>query len=210
MSATALFHSFNSLQIKLGFWWIDWCFSNIFVVLYIYIYINLIVIEATGKWFLITSDSFFFSYNCRAIVEFQLVFMHPCTRFYYHVKMAMQNLAGRMQINLKLIWAFKSLCKLRWTVFGFYLKVWWSPELDYAVYIYPWLVLHGHACSWCVCVLHWLLFADWNSTLYSWYSFQAHLFSQQNDVSWCYRNSSRLVLILWRRYLLAKRFVRRR
>jgi hypothetical protein len=29
-------------------------------------------------------------------------------------------------------------------------------------------------------------------------------------VSWCYRNSSRLVLILWIRYLLAKRFMRRK
>lgn len=90
------------------------------ILLLFYIYIYLIVNEATGKCFLITlvrEDFFLFllgySYNCRAIVEFQLVFMHPCTRFYYHVKMAMQNLAGRLQINLKLIWAFKSLCKLR-------------------------------------------------------------------------------------------------
>jgi hypothetical protein len=135
--------------------------------------------------------------------------MHPCTRFYYRVKMAMQNLAGRLQINLKLIWAFKSLCKLRWIVFGFYLKVWWSPELGYAVYIHGWcytgmLVLGAFVC----CTGYYLL--TWNSTLYSWYSFQARLFSQQNDVSWCYRNSSRLVLILWKRYLLAKRFMRRK
>lgn len=107
---------------------------------------------------------FFFCFDTLTIVaqlsNSNLVFMHPCTRFYYHVKMAMQNLAGRLQINLKLIWAFKSLCKLRWIVFGFYLKVWWSPELGYAVYIHSWLVLHGDACSWCVCVLNWLLFAD--------------------------------------------------